>query len=192
METKCDVPAFWLEYKDMVRDYILKQVKNEALAQDLTQEVLLKVYRFCHTRSGVKNKRSWLFEISRNTIVDHYRRESKTESYETLTDTHAPSECTDVYESMSDYIRPLLCCLPEMYARPLQLDMDGVDQKEIARRLDLELPTAKSRVQRSRKKIKDLLHECLHLELDASGRLTGFAPKPDCVALQEFDRKYKH
>lgn len=176
----------------MVHDYILKRVKNEALAQDLTQEVLLKVYRFCHTRSGVKNKRSWLFEMSRNTIVDHYRRESKTESYETITDPQAPAESSDVYESMSDYIRPLLCCLPEMYARPLQLDLDGVDQKEIAQRLGLELSTAKSRVQRSRKKVKDLLQECLYLELDVSGRVTGFAAKPTCVALQEFDKKHRH
>lgn len=58
MQTTCDLPKFWMEYKVMVHSYILKHTK----AKDLTQEMLLQVYRFCVSHSGVQNERSWLFE----------------------------------------------------------------------------------------------------------------------------------
>jgi RNA polymerase sigma-70 factor, ECF subfamily len=189
MQTTCDVPKFWLEYKDMVYSYILKHTKDNDLAQDLTQEVLLKVYRFCLSRSGVKNERSWLFEIARNTIMDHYRKQ--TVSCEALEKSDESPATVDVYKSMADYIQPLLDGLPEMYRHPLQLDLEGIGQKEIALRLGLELPTAKSRVQRARKLMKELLFECLYLDLDADGKVTGFASKPDCKTLQVFEQKIK-
>jgi RNA polymerase sigma-70 factor, ECF subfamily len=191
MQTTCDVPKFWLEYKDMVYSYILKHTKDNDLAQDLTQEVLLKVYRFCLSRSGVKNERSWLFEIARNTIMDHYRKHKQTVSCEALEESDESPATVDVYKSMADYIEPLLTCLPDMYRQPLQLDLEGVDQKEIARRLGLELPTAKSRVQRARKLMKEQLFECLYLDLDADGKVTGFASKPGCKTLEIFEQKIK-
>ncbi|MDP1086474.1 sigma factor, partial [Klebsiella pneumoniae] len=53
------------------------RVKDRELAEDLLQEVLLKVYNFCLSKSGVRNIRSWLFQIAHNTIIDMYREMEK-------------------------------------------------------------------------------------------------------------------
>jgi len=186
MKTKCDVPKFWLDHKDMVYSYIIKRVRDKTLAQDLCQDVLLKIYKFCFDKSGIKNIRSWLFQISHNTIIDHYRKEKKLHILcDSCINIPANTE-TDIYENLSVYIRPLLVCLPEMYARPLELDLDGIDQKDISKQLNLMLPTTKSRIQRSKLKMKELFFECFYLDLDEAGRINSFEPRPNCLTLQKF------
>ncbi len=65
----CDVPALWLEHKTALKNYILKRVRDEDLSNEILQEVLLKVYKFCLSKSGVKNVRSWLYQIAHNTMI---------------------------------------------------------------------------------------------------------------------------
>jgi RNA polymerase sigma-70 factor (ECF subfamily) len=192
MTTKCDVPRFWFENKELVYSYIKKRVRDEATTQDLCQEVLLKIYKFCAQKTGVKNTRSWLFEIAANTIIDHYRKEKKLNALTCCYSNSAANDECDIYQSLSVYIRPLLICLPEMYARPLELDLDGMDQKHISKYLGLELSATKSRIQRSKLKVKELLFECFYIDIDQSGRINAFQPKPDCLALKEFTGNRKN
>ena len=77
IKTNCDVPALWQEHKNELRSFILKRVKDQDLTNDILQDVLMKVYNFCMSKSGVRNIRSWLFQIAQNTITDHYRNQSK-------------------------------------------------------------------------------------------------------------------
>lgn len=184
MVTYCDVPAFWLDYKDMVYAYIKRRVTDEEIAKDLTQEVLLKIYRFCSNQCGIKNKRAWLFDISHNIVIDYLRKNKESVCIDKM-DIPDTVE-TDVYESISQYIRPLLECLPEKYAEALKLDLDGVNQKDIADILQLNLSATKSRVQRSRQLMKGLMFECFDLELDNEGRMNSFQVKSDCEILRIF------
>lgn len=69
----CDVPALWQEHKEALYYFILKRVKDEPTAKDISQEVLIKVYNFCLAKSGVWNVRSWLFQIAHNAIIDYTR-----------------------------------------------------------------------------------------------------------------------
>src|SRR5690606_39628458 len=84
-QMNCDVPDLWLEHQQELKNFIFKRVKDRDLANDISQEVLLKVYNFCRSKSGVKNVRSWLFQIAQNTIIDHYRKQSKI-SYKEITE----------------------------------------------------------------------------------------------------------
>ena len=67
-----DVSSLWLEYKSGLNYYILKKVKNEDLANELSHEVLMKVYNSCCSGNEIKNSRSWMFQIAHNTIIDHF------------------------------------------------------------------------------------------------------------------------
>jgi RNA polymerase sigma-70 factor (ECF subfamily) len=86
LKTNCDVPALWQEHKKELRNFILKRVKEEDLTNDILQDVLMKVYNFCISKSGVRNIRSWLFQIAQNTITDHYRKQSKFTNLDNLTE----------------------------------------------------------------------------------------------------------
>jgi RNA polymerase sigma-70 factor (ECF subfamily) len=70
--------------------------------------------------------------------------------------------------------------LPETYREPVRLyELEGVSQREIASRLGLSLSAAKSRIQRGRTKLIDLIHDCCTFELDARGNVLDYQAN-DC------------
>ncbi|GAB3695425.1 RNA polymerase sigma factor SigZ [Spirosoma flavus] len=171
----------------MILGYLRKYVKNEPIAQDISQDIFLKVYRLSQQpHYTVVNVRSWLFQLAHNAMIDHYRQPKTACLCASEVEQIPHPKEGNTYQEMADYVRPLLRCLPDAYALPLAMDLDGVPQKEIAQQLQLDLPTTKSRIQRSRKKMHGLFYECFHLEVDPQGRVESFAIRPDCVTLQAF------
>lgn len=185
----CDVPALWLAHKKALWGFLYKRVKDQHLADDLLQEVLLKIYHFCRTSSGVRNARSWLFQIAQNTLIDHLRRQAKFSLNEDRLQA-VPEEENLAYKEAADFIEPLLGFLPQEYALPLKLaDLEGLKQAEVAARLGLSLPAVKSRIQRARKLLKAEFLTCCHIETDHQGNLISFALKRDCQPLQAFNKQ---
>lgn len=187
----CDVPALWQEHKEALYYFILKRVKNEPTAKDISQEVLIKVYNFCLAKSGVRNVRSWLFQIAHNAIIDYSRKHKR----DIITDTFNEAEDEpdgSAFKDAAEFILPMINLLPEMYAAPLRMsDVEGTKLKDIAAQLNLGLPAIKQRVSRGRKLLKDVFTECCLLELDDKGRLVSFEIRPDCGALQRYKKNLK-
>ncbi|MFN4286462.1 MAG: RNA polymerase sigma factor SigZ [Lacibacter sp.] len=187
--TNCDVPAVWQEHKDALLNYIRKRVKDEALAEDLLQETLLKLYHFCMNRSGVSNIRSWLFQIAHNNIVDHYRKVKTYTSGEQLEEVAAEDENLAFRDALN-YILPMLSFLPEHYAEPLRMaDVEGMKQAAIAEKLGLSLTATKSRIQRARQLLKAEFVTCCHFETDSQGNIISFSVKDSCKPLQQIRKK---
>jgi RNA polymerase sigma-70 factor (ECF subfamily) len=61
-------------WKDPVYGYVLRMVGDQALAQDLTQDVFLRVMRSARTYDHRGRLRQWLFTIASNIVTDHLRR----------------------------------------------------------------------------------------------------------------------
>jgi RNA polymerase sigma-70 factor (ECF subfamily) len=179
----CDVPALWLQHKTELRNYIHKRVKDTDLTHDILQEVFIKVYSFCLSKSGIRNVRSWLFQIAHNCIIDHYRR--KKIIFSELPDIEQEDENT-AFSEVASFVQPLLGFLPRKYALPLKLsDMDGMKQAEVAKKLGLSLTATKSRIQRARQLLKSKFLICLDLETDKDGNLISASVKNSCKPLQE-------
>lgn len=182
----CDVPALWQEHKEALYYFILKRVHDEPTAKDISQEVLIKVYNFCSCKSGIRNVRSWLFQIAQNAIVDHYRKYKRNVTTDTFHDAEEVDEAT-AFKDAAEFILPMINLLPEDYAAPLRMsDVDGTKLKDIATELNLGLSAVKQRVSRGRKMLKDVFTECCLMELDEQGRLVSFDIRPDCGALQRY------
>lgn len=181
----CDVPALWQDHKEALYFFILKRVKDESTAKDISQDVLLKVYNFCSCKSGVRNVRAWLFQIANNTIADYYRkhRDYTTDEFnEQVDETEASA-----FKDAAEFILPLINLLPKTYAVPLRMsEVDGINLKDIAAELGLGLSAVKQRVSRGRKLLKDVFTECCLLELDENGRLISFDIRPNCGPLQRY------
>ena len=181
-----DISSLWLEYKNGLKYYIFKKVKNEEIANDLSHEVLMKVYNSCCSHIEIKNVRSWMFQIAHNTTIDYLKKQQK------YTD-HIPEnyeEDQTVFQDAGEIIKPLIQLLPEKYATPLQLsDIEELKQKEVAQKLNLSLTATKSRVQRARNLLKEKIIECSHLEKDDKGNLISIEVKSDCKPLQKATRK---
>ncbi len=176
------ISSLWLDYKEGLRNYILKQVKDIDNANELTHEVLMKVYKSCCSDREIRNIKSWLYQIAYHTSVDYLRKQNKLtheipERWEERED--------DIYEEAAEWIKPLIQLLPEEYATPLRLsDLEGIPQAEVAEQLQLSLTATKSRIQRARKKLKGLIVECFDVETNEQGHLTGLEVKPSCTPLQ--------
>jgi RNA polymerase sigma-70 factor, ECF subfamily len=191
VKPNCDVPALWLEHKNELRNFIFKRVRDQDLTNDILQEVLLKVYSFCLSKSGVKNIRSWLFQIAQNTIIDHQRKQSKFTNQENLPELENEDENMAFKEAL-EYISPMLDFLPEKYSLPLKLaDLEGLKQADIATKLNLTLSATKARIQRARQLLKNEFITCCHFETDHQGEIISFEIKESCTPLQKVKKEFQ-
>jgi RNA polymerase sigma-70 factor (ECF subfamily) len=176
------ISGFWTSYKDALYNYIFKLVKDPDTANELSHEVLMKVYGTCCSGRPVRNIRSWLFQIAYNTCMDHFKKSGRTAE---LIGDVVEDEENPVYREAAEFVKPLLNLLPKKYAEPLELsDIEGLKQQDVGDRLGLSHTAVKTRVQRARKLLKEQITECLHMEIDKDGRLTGFEIKDACEALK--------
>ena len=182
-----DISSLWLEYKNGLKYYIFKKVKNEEIANDLSHEVLMKVYNSCCSSVNIKNVRSWMFQIAHNTTIDYLKKHNKfTDNVPEKYD----NENYDVYQEANEIIKPLMQLLPEKYAIPLQLsDIEELKQKEVAQKLNLSLTATKSRIQRARNLLKEKIIECGNLEKDEKGNLISLGIKSNCKPIQKSLKK---
>ena len=177
-----EISQLWLDYREALNRYILKLVKDKDTADHLSHEVLLKVYASCCSGRSIRNVRAWLFQIAYNTCMDHYNEAGR--NRELKTDLPETGE-EQVYADASAFIGPLIKLLPEKYALPLSLsEIEDLKQQEVAERLNLSLAAVKSRILRGKQMLRERIVECIHVEVDANGRLEDFKVKANCVALQ--------
>lgn len=171
----------WETFHVQLKHFILKYIHDEVVAEDILQDVFLKIHMHITTLKDEKKLQSWLYQITRHTIYDHYRTQKDTI---TLPDTlDLPEEPTqeDVEQTLLPCIRDMVERLPEPYREALILtEYAGLSQKQLAERQNLSLAGAKSRVQRARAKLKQMLLACCHFILDRRGNVIEYHPKSEC------------
>ncbi|MBC8144120.1 MAG: RNA polymerase sigma factor SigZ [bacterium] len=165
----------WQAYHTKLRAFISSRVNNSDVADDILQDVFLKT----HTRLGDLREetrlQSWLYQIARNAITDYYRA-PKMQVADAI---DLPEESHDVGQrarrDLAECLRPMIDSLPPHYRDAIVLaDLDGLTQQQIADRESISLSGAKSRVQRGRAMLKDLLDQCCRFEFDRRGHVVGF------------------
>ncbi len=189
IEKYSKVSSLWSDYKNALKFYILKKVKNEEIANDLSHEVLMKVYNSCCSGTEIKNVRSWMFQIAHNTTIDYFKKQGKftNEVPEVIEEAS-----TNSYQEAENFINPLIQLLPEKYAIPLRLsDIEELNQAHVAKKIGLSLTATKSRIQRARKLLKEKIIECSNLELDENGNLISLEIKQSCNPLGQQEKKCK-
>ncbi len=171
--------AIWREHRGELKSFILKRVRSSAEAEDILHDVFLKMLSSLASVQRMDHLRAWLFTVARNAVTDHFRSRRPTgELPEELADP-GPEPGSDLPEDMGACLRPMLEALPEKVRAALVLaDLEGVKHREVAERLGISLPAAKSRVLRGRLKVRRMIEDCCHLELDARGDIMGYTVKP--------------
>jgi RNA polymerase sigma-70 factor (ECF subfamily) len=172
-QTTDNTGKVWEEFSTHLRNFILKRVQNKDDAEDILQEVFLKIHRnIAHLKEEDK-LRAWIYQITRNAIIDYYRsKKPVTELSEIpqLKDETPPT--SNSIQELDSCLTSLINQLPQKYGQAVTLnEFDGLTQKQIAEKLDLSLPGAKSRVQRGRKKLKEMLLDHCRFEYDRLGNI---------------------
>lgn len=185
----CNINEVVLEFYSYLKSYILGKVKNKTLAEDIVQEVMIKLIESHQNSKEIKNIKGWLFQVSRNTIYDYYKKNNLEFNLEKDWNLEEGLSSENSKIVISDYVIPMIKLLPENYSIPLMLsDIDKISQKNIAKQLNLELSATKMRIQRARTKLKELFIECCLIEYDKQGNIIGCSIKDSCVPLQNISK----
>jgi RNA polymerase sigma-70 factor, ECF subfamily len=169
-------------YQDLhgeVRRFVARRVPADVV-DDLTQDVFLRMHEHAEELRDVNLLAPWLFRIARNAIVDAHRRARPTEPLEDASDDTTTDASENLNEEVASWLVPMLSILPEEYREALRLtEIEGLSQKELAERLGISLSGARSRVQRGRQLLEDVLRACCTVELDARGNVTACTLRDD-------------
>lgn len=162
----------WTAFGDRLRRFIVKRVRNEHDADDILQDVFTRLQTGV---DGVENLEAWIFQVTRHAVVDHFRKRT---AVELTTDPAEPQAAEDVTSELASCLAPMMELLDEADRNALRLvDLEGLGQKELAARLGLSITGAKSRVQRARKRLREVLLDCCRVELDRRGNALSYAPR---------------
>ncbi|XOB61652.1 RNA polymerase sigma factor SigZ [Campylobacterota bacterium DY0563] len=163
----------WREYHKQLLGFISSKVSNTQTAKDILHEVFIKIHTKMDTLDDITKLKSWVYQITRNTIIDFYRTNKNIKE--------VPSWVNDPFEVDSEEIIKdelslclgfLISRLPDKYKKAIELsEIENNTQQELATKENISLPAAKSRVQRGRKILKEMLLECCQLEINKHNRI---------------------
>src|SRR5690606_40483084 len=71
-----DIENLYRTHRDDLYDYLVMHIKDHGLAEDLLQDLFLKISKEPDKISGVRNKNAYLFIMTRNMIIDYWRKAS--------------------------------------------------------------------------------------------------------------------
>lgn len=177
-----------------VRQYLRRRLPTETDAEDVLQDVFLRITENVDQLQHADKAQAWVYAIARRAVADFYRRRERRSDVHTLPDDEPAAEeeppdrlvphagTHDVHEEVLSWLRPMIDELPEKYARPLRwADVEGLKQQEVADRLGLSLSGAKSRIQRARRQLGEVLAACCTVEFGPDGRATSFQRRQEAA-----------
>ncbi len=172
----------WLKFEDKLRAFTLSKVHDKSIADDIMQELFIKIHANIDKVKDETKIQSWIYQICRNLIIDYFRNQGKN-LFPQLSDPQF-DEKQDTEEVMSEALEDMIkmmAKLPPDYCEALCLtELGNLSQKEYARKVNISYSGAKSRVQRARKMLKDILMNCCHYEFDKYGIVIGIYPANCC------------
>jgi len=144
---------------------------NGAEAEDLSQEVFLRIYRTLSSyRATYGGFTTWLTSVTRNLLVDHYRRTRRDRITDSIDDVlpkleekHSAAHPPDQAALLSELSRQVQTALsqlsPELREAVILRDLQGLDYREVQEVLNVPEGTVKSRINRGRIELARLLEQ---------------------------------
>lgn len=161
-----DKKAFTLlleKYEDLVFGVSMKMIKDRVKAEDMTQETWMKVIKFSASYSPVGSVKSWILQINRNLIIDHFREQKKwsdsedIESIEVSDESLDASELIDSEEKRSRF-QKAFAGLDEREKMVLTMVIvEELSYSEIAQKLSLSVGAIKTIMFRAKQNLKEIL-----------------------------------
>ena len=171
-----DFEAIWNQLSGRLLAFIRSRVGDDAAAEDILQEVFLRIHTHLDSVKDTAKLESWIFQIARHAIIDHYRLVRRFVDFpEALGEADPHLQEEDTATELAGSLREIADALPDPYREAVVLvDFQGLSQQELADRQGITLSGAKSRVQRARQKIREALLYCCHFEFDRYGRVIEY------------------
>lgn len=157
------------KYHQDLFQFLFYTVKNRETAEDLMQEVYIKVLNSYHRFEGKSSERTWLYSIARNTAIDHFRKQKNWKqrifenfdwSRETIQDTQPlPEEITELNDEMKIIYRSLKQCSVDQRMVLILRYVQALSINETAEILGWTVSKVKTTQHRALKAVRALLEK---------------------------------
>jgi RNA polymerase sigma-70 factor (ECF subfamily) len=149
------------DYRTPVFNYILRLTGDRANAEDLTQDVFLRVFQGLPRFSARSSFTTWLFQVTKNRVLDEFRaRERRPHAVVSVDDVpllsvvDRPIEEAETIDGVWRAVRELN---PDLKMALLLRDIVGLPYNEIADTLEITLSTVKWRIFKAREEVQAAL-----------------------------------
>lgn len=166
-------------YGGRIYNLALQFARNTAEAEDLTQDIFLKLYRNLHRYKGNAPLLAWSLRLSRNLCIEHYRRtrlerQSPHFSVEHLADLASgddPQALATRRQQLEVVHRALGEMGGDMATAVLLRDLQGLSYLEVAAFMEIPMGTLKSRLVRARRELAQRVAQQLERDSPRSSDL---------------------
>lgn len=183
----------WQQFVDGVRRFVGKRVSADDV-EDVVQNIFLEVHRNLGNLREEERAEAWILAIARKAIADYYRQRQGQLPHDSLERTELPDEAAkapqnlssytgehDVHEEVLSWLRPMADEIEEPYRSALiKADFEKISQRKLAHELGISESGLKSRVQRARKRLAEILQRCCEVEFGNEGRAVAFRRLREC------------
>lgn len=172
---KTEINTIWIDLNEELYRFILGKIKDEQISKDIHQEVFLKIQTKIHQLEHTSKLTSWVYQITRNTIIDYFRKVS-TKNIPIINLEIPETEDTDFdYANLTNCINQKIESLSAEHKEAIVLTaFRNYSQKELAEHLKISYSGTKSRVQKAKKILRENILDCPNVEADSKGKLIDF------------------
>jgi RNA polymerase sigma-70 factor, ECF subfamily len=179
-----EVAGIYTQFNQSLLAFIKSKIRSKEDAEDILQNVFIKISSNVDKLSEDEKLKSWIFTITRNAIIDYYRvnaSKKKVAVGEEFDDDIFESPDPDPTQGLDQCMGSMIDLLPTEY-RDIIIDSEikGTKQKDLAEKYGMAYPSMRSRVQRGRERLKQLFYNCCHIETDSRGNVLTAEGKNDC------------
>ena len=145
-------------YEQPVYNYVLRLTGDRVLSEDLTQEVFVRVFQGLPSFSLRSRFTTWLFQVTKNRVLDELRALERRPRALVALDDIAPLEVVDAPVERAETIdavwRAVEALNPDLKMALLLRDVVGLSYTEIAETLEITLATVKWRIYKAREEVQ--------------------------------------
>lgn len=151
-----------LPFKDKLYRFSMRILDNIAEAEDVVQEVMIKIWNDRDNLSRINNLEAWCMRLTKNLSIDkkrgkNFQLKAIPDNYDIVQSAAGPQKLAELSDAM-DKVTRLIQELPEEQKMAIQLrDIEGMSYKEIAEILDINMNKVKVNIHRARTFIRNKL-----------------------------------
>ena len=182
-QRKTKTEQIWRELNDRLRQFVRSRIASTADVDDVLQRVFLRIHMRLEDLRNVDRLESWVFQIARNAVADHFRHKREVQSdIDSLVDESQDTMAESANAELAGCLGAMIERLPEDQRRALTMyELQRMSQKDIATRESISLSGVKSRIQRGRKSLEAMLKACCEFQLDGRGNVMEYEnTDPNC------------
>ena len=183
-----DTSALWLQFRSQLRSFVARRIADVADVDDTVQWVFLRLHESRDSLKRADRVHAWLYRTARRAVVDYYRTKARRQELpfgdggdlDSLAATvgHPGDTPEDELRQAAECLAPLIEDLPLPYREAIVLsDLQGVRLADAAKEAGVSLSGMKSRVQRGRQRLKQMLLDCCQIALGGRTGTPGCEPK---------------